>query len=437
MKIYDAPLSKTVEELKEEEKSLTEVLDEFRGRVKEVNPEIEALVDPPNWDHLKKRAANLEKRKDKEELPLYGALVAPKDIINVDGLPTKANSDLPPEAFYGPESEAVTALKDAGALILAKADCTEMAKRVPCDARNPYNLSHTPGGSSSGSGAAVGAGICHISLGTQTTGSNNRPAAFCGTVGLKPTHNRISTVGVMERSVSLDHVGILTQDIEGAELVASVVCEDWSTDEVTESKPTLGIPTGAFFDRLRPEGQKSFEKHVETLDNNGYEIKRTNLFENIDEEFELHGLQNAMETALSHHERYEEYGDLYSDVFSDFLTEGREQTIEKLGIAREQQKQMRENVEKTMKSEGIDAWIFPPALGTAPEGLEETGSAFMQAPWTRTGMPAVTLPGGYVNGLPVGLQIATSRGDDEQLLTWAKLISPLINNSMNFNIDTK
>lgn len=434
MKIYDAPVAKTVERLKNDELSLTEYLDEIRERVERVNPEIEALVDPPEWKRLKKEAAELEKRKQQEELPLYGALVAPKDIINVNGLLTKANSDLPPKAFDGPESEAVTALKDAGALVLGKADCTEMALRVPCPARNPYNPDHTPGGSSSGSGAAVGAGLCHISLGTQTTGSNNRPAAFCGTVGLKATHGRVSTVGVMERAASLDHVGILTQDIEGMELAASVVCEDWNTDDVVETKPTLGIPTGAYLNRLRSEGKKAFDQHIDLLETKGYEIKRVDLFEDIDGEYELHGLQNAMETALSHHERYEKYDELYSDVFSEFLLRGREQSVEKLGIVREHQKQMHENVETTMGSEGIDAWVFPPALGTAPEGLEETGSAFMQAPWTRTGMPAVTLPGGYVNGLPVGLQIATSRNQDEQLLTWAKDISPIVRDSVDLEI---
>ena len=218
------------------------------------------------------------------------------------------------------------------------------------------------------------------------------------------------------------------------ELAASVVCENWNTDDVVETKPTLGIPTGAYLDRLRTEGQKAFDQHIDLLKAEGYEIKRIELFENIDGEYELHGLQNAMETALSHHERYEEYGELYSDVFSEFLLRGRKQNIEKLGIVREHQNQMHDNVETTMGSEGIDAWIFPPALGTAPEGLEETGSAFMQAPWTRTGMPAVTLPGGYVNGLPVGLQIATSRNQDEQLLTWAKDISPIVRDSVDLEI---
>jgi len=437
MKIHNAPLAKTIEELKNEEQSLSEYIEEFRDRVEEIDPKIEALVDPPEWERLKEEAAELEKRKQEESLPLYGALLAPKDIINVDGFPTKANSDLPPKAFDGPESEAVTTLKEAGALVLAKADCTEMALRVPCDARNPYNLDHTPGGSSSGSGSAVGAGICHISLGTQTTGSNNRPAAFCGTVGFKPTHERISTKGVMERSASLDHVGILTQDIEGMELVASVVCEDWSTEDVIETKPTLGIPIGTYLDKLRVEGEKAFNKHIHKLESEEYKIKQVDLFDNIDEEYELHGLQNSMETALSHHERYEEYDELYSDTFSEFVIRGRDQTVEKLGIVRDHQNNMRESIEATMQSKEIDAWIFPPALGTAPEGLAETGSPYMQAPWTRTGMPAITLPGGFVNGLPVGLQIATFCGEDEQLLAWADQISPIVDNSVDLEYSDK
>ena len=423
---YDAPLEQTVQTLKHGDQSLSTYLEEIRDRVETTDPDVQSLVDDPEWDRLAEEAAALEERAETEELPLYGALVAPKDIINVDGLPTKAGSSLPPEAFAGPESAAVTALREAGALVLAKAHTTEMAFAKPGPTCNPYNLAHTPGGSSSGSAAAVGAGLCQLALGTQTTGSSLRPAAFCGTVGLKATHGRISAEGVMERSASLDHVGVFTQDVPGMALAASVLCSGWDPEGTVDDVPILGVPTGSYLEEIRPEGKMAFEKHCEALEDAGYEIQRVDLFEDIERTYELHRAQNAMETALSHHERYEEYGELYSEVIGSFVRRGRSETVEMLATVRADQDRLLEHVESVMEDEGIDLWICPPALGTAPEGIDDTGSAFMNAPWTKTGMPAMSVPGGLVDGLPVGLQVIAPYGEDEQLLEWVGEIAPVV-----------
>lgn len=431
MKLYDAPLEATVEKLRTGETSLESHIAETRERVETTDPEIESLVDEPEWDRLAEEARALDARADEEELPLYGVFVAPKDIINVDGLPTKAGSDLPPAAFEGTESEAVTALREAGAMVLAKAHTTEMAFAKPAPTRNPYDLEHTPGGSSSGSGAAVGAGLCQLALGTQTTGSSLRPAAFCGTVGLKATHGRISTEGVMERSANLDHVGVFTQDVGGMAIAASVLCAEWDPEVDAEAMPTLGVPEGPYLERMRPEGAVAFDEHLTALDDAGYELHRVEPFEDIDELYERHSLQNAMETALSHHERYEAYGEDYSEVIGSFVERGRAQTVETLGSVRAEQTDLREDIESTMDDAGIDLWVCPPALGPAPHGIDDTGSAFMNAPWTRAGLPAMSLPGGTVDGLPVGLQIATYSDEDERLLEWARELAPVVDGTVD------
>src|SRR5439155_19212153 len=166
-----------------------------------------------------------------------------KDIMRVDGLPTTGGSRLPPEALAGPESACVTGLRQAGALILGKTVSTEFAYFGPGPTRNPHNPAHTPGGSSSGSAAGVAAGLCPLALGTQTVGSIIRPAAFCGVVGFKPSHNRISTAGVIPLSVSVDHIGIFAANVAGIALTASVLAQDWRAER-SARQPVLGVPEG-------------------------------------------------------------------------------------------------------------------------------------------------------------------------------------------------
>jgi len=150
-----------------------------------------------------------------------------KDIFHVDGFVTRAGTRVPPERFAGPEAASVALLREAGALIAGKTVTTEFAYFEPGPTRNPHNPAHTPGGSSSGSAAAVAAGLCQLALGTQTIGSVIRPAAFCGVVGFKPSFGRIPTSGLVYFSRTIDHVGLFTQDLDGMELAASVLCRDW------------------------------------------------------------------------------------------------------------------------------------------------------------------------------------------------------------------
>src|SRR5262249_2824459 len=158
---------------------------------------------------------------------LYGVLIGVKDIFRATGFPTRAGSRLPPELLAGDEASCVTLLKSRGALILGKTVTAEFAYIDPGPTRNPYNLDHTPGGSSSGSAAAVAAGYCSLALGTQTIGSVIRPASYCGIVGFKPSYDRIPTDGVIHVSKALDHVGLLMQDVPGMALAASILCREW------------------------------------------------------------------------------------------------------------------------------------------------------------------------------------------------------------------
>src|SRR6185436_18009180 len=152
----------------------------------------------------------------------------------------------PSDLLQGEEAKSVTRLKEAGALIFGKTVTTEFAYFSPGPTRNPHNPEHTPGGSSSGSAAAVAAGFCHLALGTQTIGSIIRPASFCGVVGLKPTYDRISRDGVIPLSPSLDHIGLFTPDVDSAIDAARSLYRDWDEPNEVLRKPILGIPDGPY-----------------------------------------------------------------------------------------------------------------------------------------------------------------------------------------------
>src|SRR3972149_1545670 len=213
--------------------------------------------------------------------PLFGMLVGVKDIFHVDGFKTQAGSRLPSAELQGKEAESVTRLKNAGALILGKTVTTEFAYFTPGPTRNPHNPAHTPGGSSSGSAAAVGAGLCPLALGTQTIGSIVRPAGFCGVLGFKPSRERISRQGVIPLSASLDHVGFFAADIQTACGAAAVLFEDWGGLPDPSAAPVLGVPQGPYLGQAEPEALEHFWNVVERLASAGYRVERVSALQDL------------------------------------------------------------------------------------------------------------------------------------------------------------
>lgn len=219
-----------IEELRSGQLLLPDFLAQVEARFEEYEPSVQAfLPEEERFARLQKEAETLiVDFPDLIKRPLlFGALAAVKDIFHVEGYSTRAGSRLPSDLLQGEEAKSVTRLKEAGALIFGKSVTTEFAYFFPGPTRNPHNPEHTPGGSSSGSAAAVAAGFCHLALGTQTIGSIIRPASFCGVVGLKPNYDRISREGVIPLSPSLDHVGFFVPDMESAIDAARVLYRDW------------------------------------------------------------------------------------------------------------------------------------------------------------------------------------------------------------------
>ncbi|HEY4590712.1 MAG TPA: amidase, partial [Thermoanaerobaculia bacterium] len=213
-----------------EPEQVHKALEQLEARFAQREPSVRAfLLEPGRFKRLHREAdeAFAAHPDPRSRGPLFGVPLGVKDVFHVDGLPTRAGSRLPPEELAGPEAGAVAQLRAKGALIAGKTFTTEFSYYAAGPTRNPHNPLHTPGGSSSGSAAAVAAGLCPAALGTQTIGSIIRPASYCGVVGFKPSFGRVSAEGLIPLSPSLDHVGFLTCDVAGASALAAVLLKDY------------------------------------------------------------------------------------------------------------------------------------------------------------------------------------------------------------------
>jgi Asp-tRNA(Asn)/Glu-tRNA(Gln) amidotransferase A subunit family amidase len=421
--LHLSPLAPTAAALRNGELDLFDYIEQVCDRIERIDVHIESfLPESDRFSRLKTAAKALQDRfpKPASRPPLYGVPVGVKDIFRVDGFATRAGSQLPPELFEGNEATCVQKLKAAGALVLGKTMTTEFAYFEPGPTRNPHNLKHTPGGSSSGSAAAVAAGLCPLALGTQTIGSIIRPAAFCGVVGFKPTYGRIDPAGVIFIAPSLDHIGMFTQDVEGMILAASVLCEGWRDVEV-ELLPVLGVPEGAYLQQASPEGLQAFDEQLQRLEQAGYTVRKAAALDNIAEIIQYHRALMAGEVAQVHQAWFAHHESLYRPRTAEMIRMGQQVEDEALKGAREMQKGLRAELEAAMASAGIDLWVCPAATGAAPEGLDSTGDPAMSFPWTFARLPTVAFPAGYsASRLPLGLQCVGAFGRDEQLLAWAK-----------------
>ncbi len=398
-------------------------IDRIERQFDACEPEVLAfLPEEGRFDRLRREARQLLDRypQPDQRPPLVGALVGIKDIFRVNGFPTRAGSRLPAELFAGDEAESVTRLKQAGALILGKTVSTEFAYFAPGPTRNPRNLQHTPGGSSSGSAAAVAAGLCSLALGTQTIGSIIRPAAFCGAVGYKPSYDRISRAGVIPLSPSLDHVGLFATKVEDIASAARILVSDWRL-EIGERRPILGVPEGWYVNSASEEGSRHFRSACRRLRAAGYEIKSVSAMPDFDEIRTRHNLIVAAEAARVHVDWFARYGDLYHPKTAELIRRGQTVSEEALTDALRGPLQLRRELGDLMAAHQIDLWITPATIGPAPLGLESTGDPVMNLPWTHSGLPAINLPcGTNETGLPLGLQVVGSWYQDEQLLAWAE-----------------
>ena len=427
-------LSETIADLKSGQADLIEFINTCCDRIESREPDIQAIISG-TFDRiriLRDAEELLRLYPDTEQRPaLFGLPVGAKDIFRVDGFPTRCGSALPGDLFDGPEADCIQRLKRAGAIIMAKTVTTEFAFNEPGPTRNPFNLEHTPGGSSSGSAAGVASDFFPLALGSQTVGSVIRPAAYCGVVGFKPSYGRISIDGVIPYSVTVDHVGIFCKDPSGIDTVMSVMSDGWKThkNDNAARDTVLGIPEGPYMDRITENGRAFFEKQIERLTHAGCNIKRIQAFSDFETRAKDHRHLIAGEMARYHEPWFETHRKLYRPRTLEQIAFGLTLGEDELETLRVKRIQFRNAIENRMTAEGIDYWICPPATDHAPKGLDSTGDAVMNLPWTSAGVPAVTLPAGLDEyGLPHGVQIVGRFMEDEKLVSITPGIFEILSN---------
>lgn len=411
---------------------LVDYLAELAERFTAVEPHIQAFVpEDGRFDRLYRDAQNLlATYPDPATRPsLFGLPVGVKDIFHVAGFTTRAGCQLPTNLLQGAEAESVRRLRAAGALIIGKTITTEFAYFAPGSTRNPHHLEHTPGGSSSGSAAAVSAGLCALALGTQTIGSITRPAAFCGVVGYKPSYERISRAGVIPLSPACDHVGYFAPDVVGAALAAPVLVDGWRGTAVTRP-PRLAIPEGPYLQHTSHEGLAHFHTVCEKLKTAGFEVRSVAVMADFADIYTHHNQIVAAEAAQVHADWFASYAHLYHAKSAELIQRGWTVSETQLATARAGQQQLRRTLQRLMTEQGIDVWLSPAALGAAPAGLGSTGDPVMNLPWTHAGLPTIGLPtGANPMGLPFGLQLTGRWQSDEHLLGWAVQIEKIVKTS--------
>ncbi len=423
-----APISliEQVNEARSAARSLQDLIALTLERLESVNPRVRAILpDPRMRERLSSEAAALMQRwpNPSNRPPLFGAFVAVKDIFNVDRMPTRAGSAVPPESFSGAEADVVRRLRDAGALVLGKSVTTEFAYFAPGATVNPHHRAHTPGGSSSGSAAAVAAGLAPLSLGSQTVGSVIRPASFCGVVGFKPSYDRIHTSGTLYYSPSVDTIGYFTKSVADAALVAPSLLLGWRQDEDREApRPRIGIPTGAFLDQAGAEMRQALDAAADRLRAADFRVDSVLTLHDIAEIDQRHRQLTTFEFAQTHQERYAKYGVMFRPESAQLYEAGLAIAAAEAEAGRASRIALRQRLHERMDRAGIDLWLAPSAVGPAPRGWGSTGDPAMNLPWTHAGMPVISIPFGASGGLPLGLSLIGRFGHDETLFGQAALV---------------
>ena len=413
-----------------------ELVEACLERIAAAEPQVQAWV----WldgEHAMKQASALDalRASGRPIGPLHGLPVGIKDIIDTRGMPTANGTPLDEGRTPTADAFLVERLKAAGAIIMGKTVTTELAFLHPGKTRNPRDPAHTPGGSSSGSAAAVASGMVPLAIGTQTGGSVIRPAAYCGIVGFKPTFGAIPRTGILQQSPSLDTVGVFARSLEDAALVAEVLFGHHPGDratqpaaaprllEIASSAPPV-IPTFAF---VRPPGWETADEQTRLalreltglLGEHCFEAPLPNAF---GEAAAIRERINFAEMAKCYFSFERRGADRLSPVLSAAMQTGKAVAARDYIAALDWPDVLHGGLSEIF--ERCDAIITPATPGPAPAGLESTGSPIFNGLWTLCGTPAVTVPLLEAdNGLPMGVQLIGRRGDDARLLRTARWLA--------------
>jgi Asp-tRNA(Asn)/Glu-tRNA(Gln) amidotransferase A subunit family amidase len=396
------------------------LMEAYLDHIASRDPSVQAFA---HFDAAQARSAAASARPG----PLRGIPIGVKDVLDTADMPSQYGS--PIWAGWQPRADSapVAWARDAGGVVIGKTVTTEFATRTPGATRNPVNPDHTPGGSSSGSAAGVGAGLFPLAYGTQTAGSVIRPAAFCGVVGYKPTFGTISRIGMKIMADSLDTIGVIARTVADCALFACAVSgRDLGDPESKPDRaPRIGICQSPAWSVAAPETRALLARVTTALGRAGATVTPRELPDSFSALIEAHPIIMNAESAralgweLAHHR----------DQLSETLRERMQFGLDQSEAALRNAYTVFEATQLALPGamEDLDVLVTPSAPGEAPSGLEWTGDPAFNSVWTSLHVPCVTVPAGTgPNGLPLGIQIVGRRGDDRAVLAWARWVEAAI-----------
>jgi Asp-tRNA(Asn)/Glu-tRNA(Gln) amidotransferase A subunit family amidase len=400
-------------------------------RIEAIDGKVHAFIHLDRKEALRQAAALDERRRNGKALgALHGIPVAIKDIFDTADYKTECGSPLLEGRHPMRDAAAVARLRAAGAVIIGKTVSTEFAYFHPGATRNPHDVQRTPGGSSSGSAAAVAAGMVPLAIGSQTNGSMIRPAAFCGVYGVKPSHGLISRAGALTLSRALDHVGVFARTLADAALILEVLAGYDADDDATRPlaapayletlasdpplPPKIAFVRTPVWDKADAETRAAFEQLVRRLGESAATVDLPDAFAAA---WDDHRAVMAVDMAHNLGAVVDRGGEASSKQLRDFLAEGRGVSAVRYLAARDNARRYAAGIAEIFNQ--YDAILTPAAPGVAPRG-EATGNPVFCSLWTLTGLPALSLPllAGE-GGMPLGVQLIGEADDDARLMRTA------------------
>ncbi len=433
MDLHELTAARAAELIRRREISPVELAEALLSRIDALDGEVRAWVTLDRDGAL--AAARAAEARPEPDAILNGVPLGIKDIFYTEGLRTTGGSSIFETFVPGHDATAVARLRRAGAVVIGKTATAQFAHVDPPATRNPWNLERSPGGSSSGSAAAVAARMIPAAIGSQTGGSILRPAAYCGVVGLKPTYGRVSRHGVMPAAWSLDHVGPIARSVEDAALLLSAMAGHDPRDEGSSRMPVGdyiaaarradGAPRIGFVPDHMETAQPAVAEHVRRVaalfERAGAEVREVRFPVPFEDLLAVRAVINQVETAAVHAHSLRDHPEGYAPRIREMVEVGQLTPGFAYVHAQRLRRRLRPGVEAML--EGLDCLLMPTASDVAPDP-STTGRNHFQAPWSLFGFPAISLPSGLSeDGLPLAVQLVAAPFREETLLgaaAWAE-----------------
>ena len=415
---YELTATDAFKLLKNKNLSVFEWVSSCFDRIREKENEVKA------WIYLdKENALNTAKKLDNSNnTDIMGIPFGIKDIIDASNVPSGLGTPFYKNNIPIRDAASVAVSKQAGCVFIGKTVSTELGHRAPGLTTNPHNKKHTPGGSSSGSAAAVAALMSPICFGTQTTGSVIRPAAYCGVVGYKPSYGDFDKSGILPNSPSIDTLGLISRSVEDISLFRSILLEEKLVEpqKIDLTKVRIGFVRTPHWDKTDDSTKEAFEHFLNLLRSDKLNVIDLEIDNLISKSDALHLDISGYEFKRSiSHERFNYYDQLSDQLRNGRLNDGYQVSNKNYQLALKDLSILKNQIDAVFNE--TDLIITPSAPGEALKGLEYTGSPIFNTTWSLNGNPCITLP--LFKGkqeLPIGCQLVARFGEDDQLLNYAK-----------------